>query len=197
MRSESNNKDNGVSKNNSSKFSGIVGFNDASLFVKANGIDKSSVSTAENLPDKKILSNRILGSLPAFDAARLMPHLEFVFLSSGKEIYAAGEFNRYVYFPETAVASDIFDLADGGTIETAIIGSVVAEELVKSGHNVTVFDNLEKVHREAVAPEAEFVEGDLQNGDLLKEVFQQNQIEAVIHLAVYSLVGESVQNPAK
>ncbi|MGI8545371.1 MAG: NAD-dependent epimerase/dehydratase family protein [Aridibacter sp.] len=77
------------------------------------------------------------------------------------------------------------------------IGSVVAEELVKSGHNVTVFDNLEKGHREMVAPEAEFVEGDLHNGDLLKEVFRQNEIEAVIHLAAYSLVGESVQNPAK
>lgn len=48
-----------------------------------------------------------------------------------------------------------------------------------------------------VAPEAEFVEGALRDGNLLKETFRQNQIEAVIHLAAYSLVGESVQNPAK
>lgn len=49
--------------------------------------------------------------------------MDFVLLSAGEEIYAAGEFNHYVYFPETTVASDIFDLEDGGTIETAIIGS--------------------------------------------------------------------------
>jgi UDP-glucose 4-epimerase len=77
------------------------------------------------------------------------------------------------------------------------IGSVVTEELIRNGHSVTVFDNLEKGHREAVAPQAEFVEGDLRDGDLLKKVFRQNEIEAVIHLAAYSLVGESVQNPAK
>lgn len=77
------------------------------------------------------------------------------------------------------------------------IGSVVAEELLKSGHAVTVYDNLVKGHAEAVAPEAEFVEGDLNDSDLLKRVFRNSEIEAVIHLAAYSLVGESVQNPAK
>jgi UDP-glucose 4-epimerase len=77
------------------------------------------------------------------------------------------------------------------------IGSVVAEELIKSGHAVTAYDNLVKGHAEAVAPEAEFVEGDLNDSDLLKRVFRQSEIEAVIHLAAYSLVGESVQNPAK
>jgi len=77
------------------------------------------------------------------------------------------------------------------------IGSVVAEELIKSGHGVTVFDNLVKGHKEAVAPEAGFVEGDLRDAELLKQTFRQNEIEAVIHLAAYSLVGESVANPAK
>src|SRR5687767_4280916 len=77
------------------------------------------------------------------------------------------------------------------------IGSVVTEELVKNGHAVTVFDNLEKGHREAVAPEAEFIEGDLRDIDLLKGVFREQKTEAVIHLAAYSLVGESVQNPGK
>lgn len=77
------------------------------------------------------------------------------------------------------------------------IGSVVTEELIKSGHSVTVFDNLEKGHRESVVAEAEFVEGDLRDGGLLRKVFRANEIEAVIHLAAYSLVGESVENPAK
>jgi UDP-glucose 4-epimerase len=77
------------------------------------------------------------------------------------------------------------------------IGSVVAEELVKSGHEVTVYDNLVKGHRESVAPEAEFVEGDLNDTDLLKKTFREGEIEGVIHMAAYSLVGESVQNPSK
>lgn len=77
------------------------------------------------------------------------------------------------------------------------IGSVVVEECLRDGHEVVVFDNLVKGHRESVPDEAIFVEGDLFEGELLKQTFQENKIEAVIHMAAYSLVGESVQNPAK
>lgn len=77
------------------------------------------------------------------------------------------------------------------------IGSVVTEELVKINHNVTVYDNLSKGHREAVAPEAKFIEGDLHETGKLAEVFRREQIEAVIHMAASSLVGESVAEPAK
>lgn len=78
------------------------------------------------------------------------------------------------------------------------IGSVVVEELIKSNHSVTVFDNLEKGHLESVSERAEFVEGDLRfDNKLLKETFRRSEIEAVIHLAAYSLVGESGENPAK
>ncbi len=77
------------------------------------------------------------------------------------------------------------------------IGSVVTDELVSNGHSVTVFDNLEKGHRDAVSADAAFVEGDLRDSVLLKQVFRENRIEAVIHLAASSLVGESVSNPSK
>lgn len=123
MRNELSSKNTGVSKNIASKFSGIISFNDNSLSVKEKNNSKMSDLSAKSSSAEKISSNRILGSLPDFDAARLMSHLDFVLLSAGEEIYAAGEFNRYVYFPETAVASDIYDLADGCTIETAMIGS--------------------------------------------------------------------------
>lgn len=63
------------------------------------------------------------------------------------------------------------------------IGSVVTDELISNGHSVTVFDNLEKGHRDAVSPEARFVEGDLRDSELLKQVFREDRIEAVIHLA--------------
>jgi UDP-glucose 4-epimerase len=77
------------------------------------------------------------------------------------------------------------------------IGSVVVEECLRENHETFVFDNLVKGHRESVPPEAQFIEGDLLDGELLKQTFQDQKIEAVIHMAAYALVGESVENPAK
>ena len=77
------------------------------------------------------------------------------------------------------------------------IGSVVVEETLGAGHRTVVFDNLIKGHREMVANEATFVEGDLLDSDLLSGTLRENEIEAVIHMAAYSLVGESVVEPAK
>jgi UDP-glucose 4-epimerase len=77
------------------------------------------------------------------------------------------------------------------------IGSVVTEQLMKDGHSVVVFDNLAKGHREAVVTGAELVEGDLSNGAVLQKVLTSHGIQAVIHMAADSLVGESVQNPSK
>jgi UDP-glucose 4-epimerase len=77
------------------------------------------------------------------------------------------------------------------------IGSVVSEELIRDGHNVVVYDSLYKGHRGAVAAVAEFVQGDLMDGRSLREALEQHGIEAVIHLAADSLVGESIASPAK
>jgi UDP-glucose 4-epimerase len=77
------------------------------------------------------------------------------------------------------------------------IGSVVTEELLKDKHSVVVYDNLVKGHREAVAPEAAFVFGDLMETEKLFDVLRRHEIEAVIHMAAHSLVGESVERPAK
>jgi UDP-glucose 4-epimerase len=77
------------------------------------------------------------------------------------------------------------------------IGSVVAEELIRDGHEVVVYDSLYKGHREAVDPKAKLVEADLMDGETLRRTLTEHQIEAVIHLAADSLVGESVNLPAK
>ncbi|HEX3560634.1 MAG TPA: UDP-glucose 4-epimerase GalE [Pyrinomonadaceae bacterium] len=77
------------------------------------------------------------------------------------------------------------------------IGSVVAEELVRDGHETVVYDSLYKGHRGAVVRGAEFVEGDLANSELLGATFRERGTEAVIHMAADSLVGESATNPAK
>ena len=70
------------------------------------------------------------------------------------------------------------------------IGSIVTEELVKDGQEVTVYDNLSKGHEHAIAPDARFVKGDLVETDRLTEVLRQWGVEAVIHMAASSLVGE-------
>lgn len=77
------------------------------------------------------------------------------------------------------------------------IGSVVTEELLRDGHQVTVYDNLYKGHRGAVTDGAKFVEGDLLDEALLSRTFADDRTEAVIHMAANSLVGESVTDPAK
>src|SRR6476646_4964246 len=77
------------------------------------------------------------------------------------------------------------------------IGSVVVEELVADGHQVVVYDNLSKGHRGSVSPQAAFVEADLMNTERLKSTLHEHNVEAVIHMAADSLVGESVDHPAK
>lgn len=75
------------------------------------------------------------------------------------------------------------------------IGSVTAELLLDQGHDVTVFDNLERGHRAAVDPRATFIPGDLRNkGDIRKEMIAAKP-DAVMHFAAYALVGESMQDP--
>ncbi|AZO94409.1 UDP-glucose 4-epimerase GalE [Halocella sp. SP3-1] len=76
------------------------------------------------------------------------------------------------------------------------IGSHVAKKLNGIGHHVVVFDNLVKGHREAVLT-AKFVKGDLADKKLLNEVMQSEEIEAVVHLAAHSIVGESMEKPGK
>jgi len=77
------------------------------------------------------------------------------------------------------------------------IGSVVVEQLIAHGHRAVVYDSLVKGHRGAVAPEARLIEGDLLDRQKLVRALDENQVEAVVHLAAHSLVGESVGNPHK
>ncbi len=78
------------------------------------------------------------------------------------------------------------------------IGSHTVWELIDKGNQVVIIDNLETGHKEAVHPEATFYEGDLRNRDFIDHVLdQEKNIDAVIHFAANSLVGESMVNPLK
>jgi UDP-glucose 4-epimerase len=75
------------------------------------------------------------------------------------------------------------------------IGSVVGAELLAAGHEVVVYDNLGKGHREAVPEGARFVQGELADGRALSGALEG--VGAVVHMAADALVGESVTDPAK
>jgi UDP-glucose 4-epimerase len=77
------------------------------------------------------------------------------------------------------------------------IGSVTVEQLQKAGHEVVVFDSLLKGHRESVPDGVPFVQGDMANSADLARAFEAHQVDAVMHFAALSLVGESVQHPSK
>jgi len=76
------------------------------------------------------------------------------------------------------------------------IGSHMAAELVESGTETVVLDNLVKGHSKAVWPGAKFYEGNMQDGTLLDKIFTENDITAAVHFAAYTVVPESVQDPA-
>ena len=75
------------------------------------------------------------------------------------------------------------------------IGSVVTEELICSGHNAVVFDNLVQGHREAVHPDALFIRGDMADVTALDAAFSAHGVDAVVHLAGETIVDESMTNP--
>jgi len=75
------------------------------------------------------------------------------------------------------------------------IGSVVVDQLLQRGHKVVVLDDLSRGHRAAVAAGAAFVQGGIGNRELVAGLLEREQIEAIIHLAAYALVPESVAQP--
>lgn len=78
------------------------------------------------------------------------------------------------------------------------IGSHTVYALIEAGEEVVIIDNLQTGYRQAVHPKAKFYEGDIRNRDFLNEVLNKEyDIDAVIHFAACSLVGESMKDPLK
>ncbi|MEV1002164.1 UDP-glucose 4-epimerase GalE [Nonomuraea sp. NPDC050202] len=70
------------------------------------------------------------------------------------------------------------------------VGSVVAAQLIEAGHEVTVLDDLSTGHEDAVPEGARFVRADITEARQALD-----GVDAVLHFAAKSLVGESVQQP--
>ncbi|MBD8942256.1 MAG: UDP-glucose 4-epimerase GalE [Clostridiales bacterium] len=78
------------------------------------------------------------------------------------------------------------------------IGSHTVYELIDAGNEVVIIDNLETGHMKAVHPQAKFYKGDLRDRAFVDSVLDtEKNIDAVIHFAANSLVGESMVNPLK
>lgn len=75
------------------------------------------------------------------------------------------------------------------------IGSHAVAQLLAQGEDVIAVDNLQKGHKEALLDGAKFYNGDIRDLAFLDQVFTENKIEAVMHFAANSLVGESVEIP--
>jgi len=76
------------------------------------------------------------------------------------------------------------------------IGSHVNKLLSEKNYKTIVFDNLIYGHKEFLKW-GSFIEGDLGNLESIREVFQNNQIKAVMHFSSYAYVGESMEDPEK
>lgn len=90
-------------------------------------------------------------------------------------------------------------LVTGGT---GFIGSHTCVELLDAGYDVVIIDNLSNSKKEVVnyieeitGKRVTFYEGDVCDKEILKTIFKENKIDAIIHFAGYKAVGESVAKP--
>ncbi len=77
------------------------------------------------------------------------------------------------------------------------IGSNMVRKLLEKKHAPVVFDNLSTGHRRLVPKNVPFVKGDLRNFEQIRAALKKQKIDAVMHFAAASLVGESVEKPLK
>jgi UDP-glucose 4-epimerase len=75
------------------------------------------------------------------------------------------------------------------------IGSHVVREAVANGYSVVVLDNLSRGKREYIPAGVTFIEGNVQDLSLLRDIFSQYSVDAVVHLAALLEVQESVEKP--
>lgn len=77
------------------------------------------------------------------------------------------------------------------------IGSHTVYELIDKGYDTVIADNLLTGHIEAIHPKARFYKGDIRDKEFLDNLFKKEKIDAVVHFAASSLVGESMSDPLK
>ena len=100
-----------------------VGILEVNRLQKTNGTLSNGNGPSRPIPFDGLLTNKLLTALPGPDLARLLSYIEPISLKAGGNVYNMGEDVEFVYFPETAIISNIYSLADGDTTEAAMIGN--------------------------------------------------------------------------
>lgn len=77
------------------------------------------------------------------------------------------------------------------------VGAVSVEAFVAAGHDVVVLDDLSTGHRSAVPDGARLIVGDYTDRATAAAVFAEEAIDAILHCAARSLIGESIAQPAR
>ena len=77
------------------------------------------------------------------------------------------------------------------------IGSAVVEDLHKKGEQIVVLDNLVYGHRQAVAEEIPFYEGEIGDQALVEKIVREHEVDACMHFSAFAYVGDSVEEPRK
>jgi len=77
------------------------------------------------------------------------------------------------------------------------IGSVTVATLLERGHGVVVLDDLSTGHRDSVPDGVPFVHGSVADEEMVAYAVEQHHVEAIVHFAAASLVGESMIKPTK
>src|SRR5437660_822973 len=95
--------------------------------------------------------------------------------------------NFYLPFPDGAFSLGRMNVfVTGGA---GYIGSICTEQLLDSGHEVTVYDNLSEGHRSAVDSRARFVLGQPEEESHITRAIKAAHPEAIMHFAAHALVG--------
>jgi len=77
------------------------------------------------------------------------------------------------------------------------VGSVSAATFLSAGHDVVVLDDLTTGHRASVPPTASLEVGSYGDAELLERLLERARVDAILHCAARSLVGESLSDPAR
>ncbi len=113
---------NGISKKNAA-LNLIVRSSAVGKSVKENNLNKKSEISGETFSIGEFSANRLLSVLLDSHWSRLMPYFQVVSFTCGENVYQPNDSGHFIYFPETAVFSQINILQDGRTVETAMIGN--------------------------------------------------------------------------
>jgi UDP-glucose 4-epimerase len=77
------------------------------------------------------------------------------------------------------------------------VGGVSVDAILAAGHDVVVLDDLTTGHAAVVPPEATLVAGTYADETAVRALLETHRIDAILHCAARSLVGESVRDPAR